>query len=95
MESGKGIYILIKNDIPGNVHTPRGHLKTLKPFMPCTVSKEYTLCRSELQLSIIIGAQIGPTSTAKHTKGRIVWRSVKKALKRCFPIESFCREAID
>jgi hypothetical protein len=58
--------IFIKNHIPKDVNPVNGSIKTLVSFVRGTVTYERTLPSSEAQLLIIIGTQIGPTSTAKH-----------------------------
>jgi hypothetical protein len=72
--------ILIKNNIARNINAPFRWLKTFKTFVGVAVAKKDTSFGTELNLSCIVGAKIGPTCTPK---------SSKKGVVRCMTMTTF------
>jgi hypothetical protein len=61
VQRGNWKNIFIKCDIPRDIDTTSSNIKTFKPFVLVTVTKESTLFRSELKFVAVEGTQIGPT----------------------------------
>jgi hypothetical protein len=65
--------VLIKYNILRDINSTRRDIQTLKPFMQVTVAKEDTLFGAKGKLLLVVGTQIRPTGTPKHTKRGIIW----------------------
>lgn len=63
---------LVEYNIARDVDTARSNIQTLKPFVLISIAKENALFGSKRKLTIIIGAEIGPTGTTKSAKKRII-----------------------
>jgi hypothetical protein len=79
MKRGKRKHILIKNNIPGDVYTAFGWIKTLKTLVRVAIPKKYTFPRSKLKFPIIVGAKVGPAGTTKSSEKCVIRIMTKKA----------------
>ena len=58
-EFGKGKNMLIKHNIPRNVDTISGHMKTFVSFMKRAITKKNTLLGTKLELTLVIWTEMG------------------------------------
>jgi hypothetical protein len=92
MQFGERKFIFIKDNIPRDVNSARGHIKALKTFVMRTVTKKDTLFGMRGKFPLIIGMEIWPTSTPKNLEEGIIrslfiealeWSHKLKELARC------------
>ena len=70
-------------------------MKTLVAFVESTITKEDTLFRTKLKLSIIVGPKVRPTRTTKNFKECIVREFLEQKLKGCLHMEKSSGSSID
>lgn len=95
MKIGKRINNFIKHNIPRDVNSSSSNIKTLETLVHVAITKERTLLRSVLEFLVIVGAHVGPTSTIKRTKSRIIRLLVKQSLKGSLIFYYFARHMIN
>jgi hypothetical protein len=63
--------------------------------MKTTITKEDTLFRTELKFVFVIRAKIGPDSTPKGAKERVIWCCFKQDFRGCLVLDELTRQTID
>ena len=85
-EFGKGKNMLIKHNIPRDVDTISGHMKTFVSFMKRAITKKNTLLGTKLKLAFVIRTEMWPTSTPKNLKEGIIRLFIKDNLNGCINV---------
>ena len=94
-EVGKGKNMLIKHNIPRDVDTISGHMKTFVSFMKRAITKKNTLLGTKLELTLVIWTEMGPASTPKHLEKGVVRLFIKENFNGSLHIQNTSGSTID
>ena len=94
-EFGKGKNMLIKHNMPRDVGTISGNMKTFVSFMKRAITKKNTLLGTKLELTLIIWTEMGPSSTPKHLEKGVVRLFIKENFNGRLHIQNTSRSTVD